>query len=118
MTYKLNKGGDRLTISELQKNCLMNDSVMTEFKEAHPKQIISTEVPIPVWKVTYKYKTNRDNDKTAIKYVILKEDGWDLIDMEFMKHIEEENRKHPERKISNVAILDTKFLGEVFLQLE
>ena len=107
-----------MTISELQKNCLMNDSVMTEFKEAHPKQIISTEVPIPVWKATYKYKTNRDNDKTAIKYVILKEDGWDLIDMEFMKHIEEENRKHTERKILNVAILDTEFLGEVVLQLE
>lgn len=107
-----------MTISELQKNCLMNDSVMCEFKEAHPKQIVSTEIPIPVWKVTYKYKTNRDNDKTAIKYVILKEEGWDLIDMEFMKHIEEMNRKHPERKISNVAILDTEFLGEVFLQLE
>ena len=96
----------------------MNDSVMCEFKEAHPKQIISTEIPIPVWKVIYRYKTNRDNDKTAIKYVILKEEGWDLIDMEFMKHIEEMNRKHPERKISNVAILDTEFLGEVFLQLE
>lgn len=107
-----------MTISELQKNCLMNDSAMCEFKEAHPKQIISTEIPIPVWKVTYKYKTNRGNDKSATKYVILKEEGWDLIDMEFMKHIEEENKKHPERKLSNVAILDTEFLGEVFLQLE
>ena len=107
-----------MTISDLQKNCLMNDSVMTEFKEAHPKQIISTEIPIPVWKVTYKYKTNRNNDKSATKYVILKEDGWDLVDSIFKEYIEEENRKHPERKISNVAILDTEFLGEVFLQLE
>lgn len=96
----------------------MNDSVMTEFKEAHPKQIISTEIPIPVWKVTYKYKTNRNNDKTAIKYLILEENDWDIVDRDFMKHIEEENRKHPERKLSNVAILDTEFLGEVFLQLE
>ena len=96
----------------------MNDTAMSEFKEAHPKQIASTEIPIPIWKVTYKYKTNRDNDKTAIKYVILKEDSWDLIDNEFMKYIEEMNRKHPERKLSNVTILDTKFLGEVFLQLE
>ena len=107
-----------MTISELQKNCLMNDSVMCEFKEAHPKQIISTEIPIPVWKVTYKYKTNRNNDKTAIKYLILEENDWDLIDSIFKEHIEEENRKHPERKLSNVAILDTEFLGEVFLQLE
>ena len=107
-----------MTISELQKNCLMNDMSMTEFKEAHPKQIISTEIPIPVWKVSYKYKTNRANDKTAIKYVILKEDAWDLVDSEFMNYIEEQNRKHPERKVSNVEILDTEFLGEVFLQLE
>ena len=107
-----------MTVSELQKNCLMNDSVMTEFKEAHPKQIISTEVPIPVWKVTYKYKTNRNNLKSAIKYIILNENSWDLVDSIFKEHIEEENRKHPERKISNVAILDTEFLGEVFLQLE
>lgn len=107
-----------MTISELQKNCLVNDSVLTEFKNAHPKQIISTEILIPVWKVTYKYKTNRDNDKTAIKYVMLKENSWDLVDSEFIKHIEETNRKHPERKVSNVEILDTEFLGEVFLQLE
>ena len=96
----------------------MNDSVMCEFKEAHPKQIISDLIPVPIWKVEYTYKTSRNNLKSATKYVILKEDGWDLIDVEFMKHIEEENRKHPERKISNVAILDTEFLGEVFLQLE
>lgn len=107
-----------MTISELQKNCLMNDSVMTEFKKTHPKQIVSTEIPIPVWKITYKYKTNRDNDKTAIKYVILNENSWDLVESKLIKHIEETNEKHPERKVSNVEILDTNFLGEVFLQLE
>lgn len=97
----------------------MNDpNIMCEFKEAHPKQIISTEIPIPVWKVTYKYKTNRDNDKTAIKYLILEENDWDIVDRDFMGHIEKENKKHPERKLSNVAILDAEFLGEVFLQLE
>lgn len=96
----------------------MNNSVMAEFKNAHPKQIISTKIPVPAWKVTYKYTTNRNNDKTAIKYVIQNENSWDLIDSEFMKHIEEMNKKHPERKVSNVEILDADFLGEVFLQLE
>ena len=107
-----------MTISELQKNCLVNDSVMMEFKECHPKQIISKEIAIPIWKVQYSYKTQRDNNKIAIKYLILKENGWDLVDMDFMKHIEEENEKHPERKVSNVEILDAEFLGEIFLQLE
>lgn len=107
-----------MTISELQKNCFMNDSVMTEFKEAHPKQIISDLLPVPIWKVEYTYKTSRNNLKSATKYIILNENGWDLVDSIFKEHIEEINRKHPERKLSNVAILDTEFLGEVFLQLE
>ena len=107
-----------MTISELQKNCLMNDSAMCEFKETHPKQIISTEIPIPIWKITYKYKTNRNNNKTAIKYIILAENGWDLIDIIFKEYIEEENKKHSERKLSNVESLDSEFLGRVFLQLE
>lgn len=107
-----------MTVSELQASCFINDSVMTEFKDAHPKQIVSSEIPIPVWKITYKYKTNRNNDKIAIKYIIQNENGWDLIEGELTKHIEEINEKHPERKISNVEILDIEFLGEVFLQLE
>ena len=112
------KGGERLTISALQDCCTLNDSALFEFKEAHPKQIISTEVPIPIWKVIYKYKTSRNNDKTATKYLIINENGGGILTKEFMSYIEDENEKHPERKISNVEILDTEFLGEVFLPLE
>lgn len=113
------KGGVKImTISELQKNILMNNADLTEFKKAHPKQLISSEIPIPIWKITYRYSTQRNNIKTAVKYAILDENSWDLIDSEFQNHISEINEKHPERKVSNVEILDTEFMGEVFLQLE
>lgn len=35
-----------------------------------------------------------------------------------MSYITEQNKKYPERKISNVAILDVSFLGEALLELE
>lgn len=107
-----------LTVSELQKSCFVNDTVMNEFTTAHPKQIVSDEIPVPVWKVVYKYTTKRENQKTAKKYILLEESSWDLVSSEFMKYIEEFNKQYPERKISNVEILDTEFLGKVFLQLD
>lgn len=107
-----------MTVSELQKNCCIDDSAMLEFVEAHPRQVISEEIAIPVWKITYQYTTKRNNSKTAIKYVILEENCWDLIDAEFAKYIEENNEKYPEKAISNVRILETEFLGKAFLDLK
>lgn len=107
-----------MKISELQRNCLISDSNTNEFKNCHPKQIINKEIAVPIWKVNYSYKTIRNNQKNAIKYLILKEDSWDLIENEFNNYIENQNEKYPERKLSNVEILDIKFLGYVYLPLE
>lgn len=107
-----------MKISELQRNCLISDSDINEFKNCHPKQIINKEIPIPIWKINYSYNTIRNNQKIAIKYLILKEDGWDLVENEFNNYIEVQNEKYPERKLSNVEILDTKFLGYIYLPLE
>lgn len=107
-----------MTITELQKVCLVNDSTMDEVKECHPKQIISTEIEVPVWRITYAYKTNRGNDKKANKYILLDESAWDLVDEEFKRYIEDNNEKYPERKVSNVEILDTEFMGKLLIPLE
>lgn len=112
------KGGEKMKISELQSACTCDDSAMEEFKQCHPKQIISEELPVPVWRIDYKYKTMRNNTKTATKYIILEESSWDRIDGEFQDHILKGNIEHPERKISNVEILDINFIGKVYLQLE
>ena len=107
-----------MKISELQSVCKYDDSIMEELKNCHPKQIISEEVPIPIWKVGYKYNTVRGNSKTAIKYIFLEENAWDMVDNEFMSHIKSINEKYPERKLSNVEILDAEFMGKIYIPLE
>ena len=107
-----------MKISKLQAICEYNDSDMEEFTNCHPKQIISNQIPIPIWEVLYRYKTARGNDKTATKYMILEEFSWDMIDNEFKNYITEFNERHPERKLSNVEILDSTFLGKVYILLE
>lgn len=107
-----------MTIKEFQRNCLIDDPMMDEFKECHPKQIIDSELTIPVWKFEYTYTTNRGNEKRAVKYLLRHHADWDIAERDFLKYIEEFNEKHPERKLSNVKILDAFYLGKVYLKLE
>jgi len=107
-----------MKISELQAVCKYDDSEMEEVKNCHPKQIASAVIPIPVWKIKYKYITARGNPKEAVKYMFLDKNAWDCIDQEFFYYIEYENERHPERKLSNVEILDSMFLGKLYIELE
>ena len=91
---------------------------MEEFKNIHPKQLIGDYVPIPVWKIHYSYYTARNNLKETDKYIIRDSTAWDYVEDEFKHYIEEQNRKHPERKLSNVKILDSSFMGTAVLELE
>ena len=49
---------------------------------------------------------------------MIRESAWDLVDNEFKNYIEEQNEKYPERKLSNVEILDCTFMGTAVLELE
>ena len=91
---------------------------MDEFKNIHPRQLISEEIPIPVWKIHCSYYTARGNPKEADKYILDNEYAWDRIEDIFFNYIEEQNEKHPERKLSNVKILDSCLTGKVYLKLE
>lgn len=91
---------------------------MEEFKQIHPKQLISERIEIPVWKIHYSYYTARGNPKEAVKYILDNKNAWDRMDDEFMKYIKNQNERHLERKLSNVKILDCDLMGEVFLNLE
>lgn len=91
---------------------------MDEFKQIHPKQLISDLIPIPVWKIHYSYYTARGNPKEADKYILDNENAWDRIEDLFMSYIQEQNEKYPERKLSNVKILDSCLMGKVYLKLE
>jgi hypothetical protein len=107
-----------LTKIDFLNQCFINDSEQTQFKNCHPKQIISDVIPIPIWKIHYSYTTQRGNFKEANKYIIKDEKYWDGVENEFNQYIQSENEKHPERKISNVEILDLLYLGEAVLELE
>lgn len=107
-----------MTVIELQRDCLLDDSVMNEFKECHPKQIIDLELTIPVWKIEYRYRTNRGNDKEAVKYLFRHHADWDIAERDFHLYIDRFNEEHPERMLSNVKILDAYYLGKVYLKLE
>ena len=52
------------------------------------------------------------------KYIIKDESAWDCIDNEFNQYMQDQNEKYPERKLSNVEILDASFIGYVYLPLE
>lgn len=107
-----------MKIINLLKECFVSSPDMEEFKDIHPKQLISEVIPIPVWKIHYSYHTVRGNPKEANKYIIKDENAWDCIDNEFNHYIQEQNEKYPERKLSNVEILDASFMGNAELQLE
>lgn len=112
------KGGDIIKITELLNESKLNNSDMKELKSIHPKQLIGDYIPIPVWRIHYSYVTARGNPKEANKYIIRDESSWDLVDIEFKNYIEGQNEKYPERKLSNVEILDCTFMGTAILELE
>lgn len=106
-----------MKILELLNESKINDSKVEEVLHCHPKQIIDEELSIPVWKVNYTYTTARNNNKRAEKYMFLEENAWDLIENNFKNYIKEFNERHPERKLSNVKILDAEFLGKLLVPL-
>ena len=107
-----------MRISELQKVIILEDSDMEEFKICNPKQLISQTLIIPVWKVLYSYTTNRGNYKEATKYLLRHHADYDVVDRDFEMYIKKFNEMHPERKLSNVKILDMDFLGKAYIELE
>lgn len=106
-----------MKILEILNESLINDPEMDEVLHCHPKQIINDELSIPVWKIIYTYTTARNNNKMVEKYIFLEESAWDLVDNNFKQYIKEFNEKHPERKLSNVKILDAEFLGKLLVPL-
>jgi hypothetical protein len=107
-----------MKISEVLSMSKINDSVMEEVLSCHPKQIISDSIDIPVWQIKYKYLTQRNNGKEAIKYIFLDESAWDSVDHRFNLYIKDFNEKYPDRQLSNVEILDVEYLGELLIEIE
>lgn len=95
----------------------VNDTKVGELLSLHYKGFIMNDIPIPFWKVTFSYTTNRGNEKKLTKYINLSEESWDLIDSTLERWVEEYNKNKPYRQISNATILDTEFVGNIYIEL-
>jgi hypothetical protein len=107
-----------MKITNILSEAKIDDSDLAEVIQCHPRQIISSELEIPVWKIEYSYDTQRGNHREAVKYLFLEDFSWDRVENEFMQHINTINEKYPERKLSNVKILDANFMGKLKVELE
>lgn len=90
----------------------------------HPSQWIGKKVKIPIYKIRYSYFTARGNYRIGEKYFMRTEaydsiEGIDILaDMYLRDWVEERNKNHPYKKISNVEILDIEHISNavVFIQ--
>ena len=95
---------------EFLKQLVVNDSEMKEFLQIHPKQLISSEVKVPVWRIEYSYLTARKNEKTSTKYILAAEFDYDIVEVEFWEYIKNINEDMSYRAISNVKILEINYI--------
>ena len=103
---------------EFLKQLAVNDSEMKEFLQIHPKQLISSEAKVPVWRIKYSYLTARNNEKTSTKYILAEESDYDIVEPEFLEYVKKINKSMPYRAISNVKILEIGYMGECFIEFE
>lgn len=107
-----------MKIQDLLKELRFADSETSQIKDSNPKQIISTELRVPVWRIKYSYLTARNNERESTKYIFEPEENCDLVEKQFDDYIKELNEKFPYKAISNVKILDMSYIGDSFLELE
>jgi len=88
-----------------------------KLKQIHPRQRLNETIKIPIWEIKYSYTTVRNNHKTHYKYLIADELEYTTVENEFYTWLYFFNKKHPERELSNVQILETNFLGNFELEL-
>lgn len=106
-----------MNIRDLLKECKIDDYELEDILHSNPKQFLSEELKVPIWKVEYSYLTARNNPKQGIKYLFLQENDWDIVDNEFNKYIEEFNNKFPHKKLLNVEVLDCEYVGHFLLPI-
>lgn len=100
-----------MTKKQFLDNITTDSSYCNVLATIHPKQLLSNNIEQGVYEIIYKYTTDRGNEKEAKKYLLLHEMDWDRIVPEFFANLDQ-------RYISNVEILDTNYLGKVYLKIE
>ena len=77
-------------------------------KRLHPMQMLSLNILLPLYEISFSYMTVRGNCRQAKKYAFLAEHSEVDFEAELLLKdwISEQNARKPYRKISNVKILE------------
>lgn len=94
------------------------ETLNISFKDIHPKQVISNiKLKVTVYKVEYRYTTNRGNKRNGEKYFIFQELNPELnMKDELNKWVDNYNKENKHRQLLNVKILNSKCLGFAILE--
>lgn len=90
-------------------------------KKMHPSQVIIPTLDIPMYEVTYSYRTQRNNYREAkkIMFVTAMHDEIDFqIELAFEDWVEKNNKERQFHQISNANILDIREVAIATLSIE
>lgn len=106
------KGGENMKLNDSLYLDLYQDSEKNkELLHDISLKLIPTKINLNIWEVKYSYKTKRGNQKENHKYVIA-DDGTDAR-IDFINYIDKFNNENQHRSLSNVKILDVKYVGQI-----
>ncbi|MGL4801923.1 MAG: hypothetical protein ACRC18_06630 [Cetobacterium sp.] len=74
-------------------------------------KLIPTKINLNIWEIKYSYKTKRGNQKENHKYAIATDSTDAKVD--FLNYIDKFNNENQHRSLSNVKILDVKYVGQL-----
>ncbi len=97
--------------------------VLQQLRDMHPMQILNSSIAIPLFCITYRYDTIRGNRRTGKKFFFGDVGGSGSYEQEIMadtylsRWVDDFNRVHPYRTISNVEILEVVHFANAHLRL-
>lgn len=97
----------------------MTQYYRAKLKTLHPTQMLSTNISLPLYEISFSYVTVRGNYRQAKKYAFLAD--YNDVDFEaellLRNWISEQNTRKPYRKISNVQILEIQKIAYGILDI-
>lgn len=90
-----------------------NSNIDFELPDDFKMKYIHQDIRINAYKISYSYKTTRENRKENHRYLLAS--SYEDAKVDFINYINDFNRNNEHRKVSNVKILGTVYIGTVTL---
>lgn len=96
---------------------IFDNELKKKLMSIHPQNFIKTRIVHPVYKVTVSYTTERGNYKELEKYMILDSPGEAEYEDFWADMFARDYKNEHKRKIKNLKILRTEYIGDAVLQI-